>query len=240
MHFELRTQEYFRLTRRGGGLEQAWQDATGEPSLGVEPLGACVHRKRGTAATAAFLVVAMAAPANSQVLNDVIAATISNQVGRGDPCKNMVAFDKLPLEQQDLKRRIYGSKVDEFWALAKTDPKAAAKLVHGGKKGGLKGLDGVVRPAGSSSMLHGVVPLNGPYTMVKVTHEALGQASRGVWKSAAVDGREVLQTVDFKVNFWTMGNYPMVIHRIAITEVANAPVTPDVMCSMAREAPPLW
>lgn len=195
------------------------------------------------AAAALLLAVMLAAPgvASAQgLIPTVIGATIANQRQGGDPCKAMVPYDEWPPERQEVWRTYYGRKIEAFWALTTSDPKSAAKLVRGGKTGGIKGEDGVVRPAGSQAVLDRVTPLTGPFTLVKLTLEGLGQATRGVWRSVDDEGRETLQTVDFKVNFWTMGSDAMVIHRIAITDAEHAPVTPDTMCSMAREAPPLW
>jgi len=193
------------------------------------------------AATAILLATMLAAPtaAAQGLIPTVIGATIANQGRGGDPCKDMVAFDQKPAEWHEAVRTSQGGKVEKFWALAKSDPKAASKMIAGGKAGGVKGPDGVVHPAGPS-VLTGVTSLEGPFTLVKFTYEGLGQAGRGVWKSVDAEGHETLQTVDFRVNFWTWSGDPMVIERIAITDAEHAPETPDTMCSLKRDAPPLW
>lgn len=134
---------------------------------------------------------------------------------------------------RDNVQKLHGVTLETFWSLAQSDPKAAVAMISGGKTGGIKGMDGVVRSVGPA-LLEGLAPQEGPFTLVKFTYEGLGQAARGVWKSA--DGT-TLQTVDFRFNGWR-GRWD--IHRIVISDTQHAPLTPDTMCRMAKEAPPLW
>ena len=88
-------------------------------------------------------------------------------------------------------------------------------------------------------MLTGVTPPDGPFSLVKVTPEGLGQAARGVWKSTDGQGREVFQVVDFRVNFWAWGD-AMMIYRIMLTDAEHVPGLPDTACNLSHDAPALW
>jgi hypothetical protein len=156
-----------------------------------------------------------------------------------EPCKHLVAFDNQPPERRELSRVRWGGRVDAFWALAKSDPKAASKLIRGDKTDGIKGADGALHPVGPD-LLTGVTPLDGPFTLVKLTVEGEGRGdSRGVWKSADATGREVIQIVDFHIGWNNIRRDPLVIKRIQITDADHAPAVPDTICHMS-DALPLW
>jgi hypothetical protein len=167
----------------------------------------------------------------------VIGATMAN-MGQGGGCNNMVPFEKLPAERQEALATYYGGKIETLWTRVASDPRAAAKLVFGGKNGGLKSADGALRPA-NGALFEGVAPVSGPFTLVKLSVAGSGTGARGTWKSTASDGAEVFQTVDFKINDWKLGD-AMMIHRIAITDAAQAPPVPDTMCVLGKDAQPLW
>lgn len=149
------------------------------------------------------------------------------------PCTVQISYEERSAVWRDNVQKLHGVTLETFWGLAKTDPKAAAKMIVGGKKGGVRGMDGVVRPAGPA-MLDGLPPPEGPFALVKFTYEGLGKEARGVWTSA--DGG-TLQTIDFRFTGWR-GSWE--IHRIAISAPDRAVLTPDKMCDMSKEAPALW
>lgn len=188
------------------------------------------------AAAAATLATALSGPAAAQMnVGVAVGNMIANNMARGraNTCKVLIGFDERSAVWKDDVQKLHGVTVETFWSLAKSDPKAASKMVVGGKKGGIKGLDGVVRHSGPM-LLKGIDLLEGPFALVKFTYESLGHNARGVWQSA--DGA-TLQTVDFRLDGWGGG---WNIHRIVISDAANAPPTPDKMCSMEKEALPLW
>lgn len=187
-------------------------------------------------AAVAALATALSGPASAQLTPLDMATVIGASIGRDNgrkPCTVLVTYEERSTVWRDNVHKLHGVTVETFWTLARTDPKAAVEMITGGKKGGIKGMDGVVRPVGPS-LLEGLPLQEGPFTLVKFTYEGLGKAARGVWKSA--DGT-TLQTVDFRFHGWR-GQWD--IHRIVISGVEHAPPTPDTMCSMAKEAPPLW